>query len=213
MLSDLGLPGAFGASRLDGLVLVDQSPALVIDPVWDKATIARAGAMFRDEELRSLCRGVADPQSREQVTRQTLTGMVTPACPHAILDQVLAWRLRVDGCYAAALLYNHAQQDWRRNIHNITLPTLVVAGRASIVPWTGAQWIADSIPGAHLYIFEAARAARIFLPWKIRASSTGSWLISLAEQSCPDLAGCVQTAQSVREQVLSRTDPGPNRVE
>ena len=57
----------FGASRVDGLVLVDQSPALVIDPVWDKATIARAGAMFRDEELRSLCRGVANPQSRVQV--------------------------------------------------------------------------------------------------------------------------------------------------
>jgi len=153
----------FGASRVDGLVLVDQSPALVIDPVWDKATIARAGAMFRDEELRSLCRGVADPQSREQVTRQTLTGMVTPACPHAILDQVLAWRLRVDGCYAAALLYNHAQQDWRRQIAHITLPTLVVAGRASIVPWTGAQWIADSIPGAHLEIFEAGEGGSHFL--------------------------------------------------
>jgi non-heme chloroperoxidase len=153
----------FGASRVDRLILVDESPALVIDPDWDQATIARAGAIFSDEELRALCRGVADPESREQVTRQILTGMVTPACPNAILDRVLAWSLRVDGCYAAALLHNHAQQDWRRQIAHLTLPTLVIAGRASIVPWTGAQWIADTIPGARLEIFEADEGGSHFL--------------------------------------------------
>src|SRR6478736_2796759 len=36
----------FGASRVDRLVFVDESPTLAIDPVWDQATIDRAGAMF-----------------------------------------------------------------------------------------------------------------------------------------------------------------------
>jgi hypothetical protein len=62
--------------------------------------------------------------------------------------------MRVDGSFAAALLRNHAHQDWRRQIGLIDIPTLVVAGRASVVPWTAAEWIAHKIRGARLEIFE-----------------------------------------------------------
>jgi pimeloyl-ACP methyl ester carboxylesterase len=66
----------------------------------------------------------------------------------------VAWGLRVDGSFAAALLRNHAHQDWRRQIGLIQLPTLVVAGRGSVVPWTAAERIAQKIRGARLEIFE-----------------------------------------------------------
>jgi pimeloyl-ACP methyl ester carboxylesterase len=144
----------FGAARLERLVLVDQAPAMVVDPVWDERTIGRAGAIFTDRELHALCHSLADPESREQTVRRIVDGMLTPDTPPALRERVVAWGLRVDGSFAALLLRNHAHQDWRRQIANIEIPTLVVAGRASVVPWTAAEWIAHKIRGARLEIFE-----------------------------------------------------------
>jgi len=144
----------FGAARLERLVLVDQAPAMLVDPVWDERTIGRAGAIFTDRELHALCHSLADPESREQTVRTIVGGMLTPAAPPALTERVVAWGLRVDGSFAAAVLRNQAHQDWRRQIGLIELPTLVVAGRASVVPWSAAEWIARKIPGARLEIFE-----------------------------------------------------------
>ena len=86
--------------------------------------------------------------------RTIVGGMLTPAAPPALKERAVAWGMRVDGSFAAALLRNHAHQDWRRQIGRIDIPTLVVAGRASVVPWTAAEWIAHKIRGARLEIFE-----------------------------------------------------------
>jgi len=144
----------FGAARLERLVLVDQSPAMVADPVWDELTIHGAGAIFTDGDLHALCHSLADPESREQVVRTIVDGMLTRNASPALTERVVAWGMRVDGSFAATLLRNHAHQDWRRQIGLIELPTLVVAGRASVVPWTAAEWMAGTIPGARLEIFE-----------------------------------------------------------
>jgi len=144
----------FGAERVERLVLVDQSPAMVVDPVWDQETIDRAGAIFTDAELHALCHSLADPESREQTVRTIVGGMLTPNASPALKERVVAWGMRVDGSFAATLLRNHAHQDWRRQIAAIELPTLVIAGRASVVPSTAAEWIAHEIPGARLEIFE-----------------------------------------------------------
>jgi pimeloyl-ACP methyl ester carboxylesterase len=144
----------FGSARLERLVLVDQSPAMVIDPVWDQRTIARAGAIFTDAELHALCHSLADPESREGTVRAIVEGMLISSAPAALTERVVAWGMRVDGSFAATLLRNHAHQDWRRQIGLIELPTLVISGRASIVPWSAGEWIAHKIPGARLEIFE-----------------------------------------------------------
>ena len=144
----------FGPARLERLVFVDQAPTMVSDPVWDERTIAHAGAMFTDAELHRLCHSLADPESGEDTVRAIVAGMVTRSAPPGLTERVIAWALRVDGSYAAELLRHHAHQDWRRQIGLIRLPALVVAGRASVVPWTAAEWIAREIPGAQLEIFE-----------------------------------------------------------
>jgi len=142
----------FGSDRVSRLVFVDQSPTMISDPVWDQDTLDAAGALFNDEQLRSLCRGLADPEARPQVVRDLATGMVNPGLP-TLVDQLVSAALRVDGDFASALLFNHAHQDWRRQIARIDVPTLVVAGKASVVPASGSQWIADAIVGARLEIF------------------------------------------------------------
>ncbi len=144
----------FGPTRLDALVFVDQSPAMIIDPVWNERTIARAGATFSDAQLQALRHSLADPESRADTIRAIVAGMVTPTAAPELTERAVARGLRVDGSYGAALLRNHAQQDWRRQIGLIRLPAQIIAGRASVVPWTAAEWIAHKIPGARLEIFE-----------------------------------------------------------
>jgi non-heme chloroperoxidase len=135
-------------------VFVDQSPAMIRDPVWDERTIARAAAIFTDAQLQAVCHSLADPESRERTVRAIVAGMVTPTAAPGVAERAVAWGLRVDGSYGAALLRNHAHQDWRRQIGLIRLPALVIGGGASVVPWTAAEWIARKIPGARLEIFE-----------------------------------------------------------
>jgi pimeloyl-ACP methyl ester carboxylesterase len=47
-----------------------------------------------------------------------------------------------------------ATQDWRDVIPRITLPTLIVGGRVSLVPWQSQVWIHAHIAGSRLEIFE-----------------------------------------------------------
>ena len=64
---------------------------------------------------------------------------------------------------ASTLLFNHAFQDWRDIIPRITLPTLVVSGRVSPIPWKSQEWMAGQIKGAKLEIFEEAEGGNHFM--------------------------------------------------
>ena len=65
--------------------------------------------------------------------------------------------------YAAALLYNHSTQDWRRVIPRITLPTLVVGGKVSVVPWKSQVWIQKQVRGSKIEIFEESEGGNHFM--------------------------------------------------
>ena len=65
--------------------------------------------------------------------------------------------------HAATLLYNHSTQDWRDLIPRLDLPTLVVGGRVSVVPWRSQVWIAEQVKGARLEIFEEEEGGNHFM--------------------------------------------------
>lgn len=64
---------------------------------------------------------------------------------------------------AATLLYNHCGQDWRDAIPRITIPTLVIGGRVSLVPWRSQVWVHEQIAGSQLAIFEEAEGGQHFM--------------------------------------------------
>jgi pimeloyl-ACP methyl ester carboxylesterase len=43
------------------------------------------------------------------------------------------------------------------------LPTLVIGGRVSLIPWKSLAWIAKQIPGAQLEIFEENEGGSHFM--------------------------------------------------
>jgi non-heme chloroperoxidase len=146
----------FGTAGLDFLVFVDQSPVMLYGPSWGGQEAFKAGAMFTEEQLSAVTGGLRDPCHRADVVRQVVATMVDEGFPAEELERTVEMNLRVDGEYAAALLTDHAVHDWRRQIASIELPTLVVAGAASTVPWQGSLWTAEHIPGSSFELVEDA---------------------------------------------------------
>lgn len=88
--------------------------------------------------------------------------MLTPGASTELREWLTRQSLLAPRAFAAKLLRNHACQDWRDLIPRITLPALVIGGRASLVPWAAAAWTALQVPGARLEIFSADEGGQHF---------------------------------------------------
>lgn len=103
--------------------------------------------------MTKFCNTIADlraPDPRGEFISNMTTKTIDPKLRAWIAEQAVEMPRR----QAAALLYNHAFQDWRDIFARLDLSTLVIGGRASHVPWRSQQWISDQIPDSRLYIFD-----------------------------------------------------------
>lgn len=154
---------AYGPERLAGMVIVDQAPACVPRPDWDRDTCRTAGIIIPDP-------GTEDKVYEKIRTTDTVAGladfltpMFTKACPRADIEWVAAENLKLPRAHAAALHWDHLMRDWRGLIATLSLPTLVVGGTASIFSADSQRWIASQIRGARCEIFEESEGGGHFM--------------------------------------------------
>jgi non-heme chloroperoxidase len=152
----------FGPERLSKLILVDQMPFITGNPQWLQDELENAGSIFTGDSLYATINALAGPDG-EATTRGFIGGMVTEQIDPEIKEWCIQRNFRLPRGHAATLLYNHATQDWRTTIPRINLPTLVVGGRISLVPWQSVAWTAQQIPGARLEVFEADEGGQHFM--------------------------------------------------
>ena len=152
----------FCADRLARLILVDQMPYIVANSAWSDEEKLLAGAIFTPDTLEGVCNALAGPDG-EQTTRDVIGSMVTSAMSPETLEWMIQCNLQMPRRHAATLLYHHSHHDWRDTIPLLRLPTLVVGGRASLIPWQSIEWTANQIPGAKLEIFEEDEGGQHFL--------------------------------------------------
>jgi non-heme chloroperoxidase len=152
----------YGPDRLSRLLLIDQMPMITSNPSWSEQERIDAGAIFTPQSLHETVNALAGPDGVE-ATRGFVGNMVTEQIPDADREWIIERNLRMPRRHAATLLYNHATQDWRDLIPRIAVPTLVVGGRVSIVPWQSQAWVAAQVPGARLEIFEADEGGNHFM--------------------------------------------------
>jgi non-heme chloroperoxidase len=152
----------FGGERLSKIIIVDQSPMIVSNPRWSEEEKIAAGVLWDPLETTELANRFAyaeGPDPRLPFTSRMFNKDLAPELKELILACTVKMPLRE----AAALLYNHAHQDWRDVIPRITIPTLVIGGRVSNVPWRSQEWIASQIKGAKLRIFEEHEGGSHFM--------------------------------------------------
>jgi non-heme chloroperoxidase len=152
----------YGPERVSKLVLIDQMPMITGNPGWSEKERQDAGALFDGTSLFNTINALSGPDG-VKTTEGFVSGMFTKQYPRDELKWVIQENLKFPREYAAQLLFNHATIDWRQLIPLINIPTLVVGGKASLVPWKSQAWIADQIKGARLVIFEENEGGAHFM--------------------------------------------------
>jgi non-heme chloroperoxidase len=152
----------WGRDRLSKLIFVDEPPMVTADPGWSQQEKEDAGAIFDPMSLYTTIDQLAGPDG-VKTTEQFISGMFTKGFSRPEVDWVVEQNLEMPRKYAATLLQNHAAQDWRPVIPKITLPTLVVAGKASVVPWKSQVWIQKQVRGSRIEIFEEDEGGSHFM--------------------------------------------------
>ena len=153
----------FGTTNVSKFVFIDQAPVLTKDPTWSDMECEQFGAIFERDSVEEVCEGLSDPSCSAQVTQELLRGMFTAEFSQAQLDWVLGENLKFDRNSAAILLRDHCRHDWRAVIEGISVPCLVVGGRASMMPWQSQVWLSEHLPNAKLNIFEAKDGGQHFM--------------------------------------------------
>lgn len=152
----------WGKDRLSKLIFVDQMPMITADPKWSAQEKEDSGAIFDPTSLYDTINALAGPDGAK-TTEGFIGGMFTKAYSRSEVEWVVKQNLKMPREYAAALLYNHATQDWRKVIPRVSLPTLVVGGRVSVVPWKSQAWIARQVAGSKIEIFEESEGGNHFM--------------------------------------------------
>src|SRR4029079_4851773 len=143
----------FGSERVASLVFVDQGATQVIQPHWSTDERSAYGCWQTPTELFALCTKLEGPEG-EAVTRELISAQFTSSFPREDIDWIVAEILAMPRAYAAALMLDHAQRDWRDIFSRIDRPTLVVGARKSVYPAASQEWIAAQIPRSELSIIE-----------------------------------------------------------
>jgi pimeloyl-ACP methyl ester carboxylesterase len=144
----------FGSRRIRKLVLVDEPACVVQLPGMNANEIVEAGAIFDLAGLQGLIAGLLGPESLA-VRRAFLDGMLSKHPNEETRQWLMSESLKMPPTCAAALLLDHATQDWRDLIPRIDVPTLVVGGESSHVNPLSQKWIASRIRSSRLAIISA----------------------------------------------------------
>ena len=143
----------FGADRLARIVIDDQPAALTLRDTESAEAKKQAGMIFPWPQLVKICTALQGSDA-ENFTRKMVGKMLSDPFRVANQEWIVAENLKLPRRHAAHLLFNGALHDWRDLIPHIRIPTLVIAGKASVVPWRSQVWIHEQIPGSRLEIFE-----------------------------------------------------------
>jgi pimeloyl-ACP methyl ester carboxylesterase len=136
----------YGSDRLSKLILIDQMPMITSNPAWSPQELENAGSIFDPKSLYDNVNVLAGPDG-VKTTEGFVRGMFTKQYPMDAVNWVIQENLKFPREYAARLLFDHATNDWRDLIPMINIPTLVVGGKASLVPWKSQVWIGKQIRG------------------------------------------------------------------
>ena len=152
----------FGAHRLANLILVDEPPVMISNPLWLESEREVFGATWTCESLQKTCSAL-EGAAGETMTAKFIGGMLTIGISAEQKAWIIGQNLKFPREYAARLLKNKSVQDWRDVIPRISVPTLVIGGKASHTPWKSQAWIHNQIPKSELVLFEEDEGGHHFM--------------------------------------------------
>ena len=152
----------FGPERLSKIILVDQPPFVTSNPHWTQQEVEDSGAIDTPQKVFDNIAALRSTEA-EQVTRQMIDGALTKHATSETREWIVQCSLKMPRPLAGTLLYNLCHTDWRDLVPRIKLPTLIISGRASFIPWKSQDWIHRQIQGSQFEVFEEAEGGNHFM--------------------------------------------------
>jgi len=151
----------FGTEHLSKIILVDQLPLVISDPHRTQQELEDSGKMTAQQVFDTVA--ALRSKEAEQVTRQVIDGFVTKQATSEMREWIVQCNLKMPRDFAGTLMYNLCHTDWRDLIPRISLPTLIISGRASAMPWKSQEWIHRQIKGSQFEVFEESEGGQHFM--------------------------------------------------
>jgi non-heme chloroperoxidase len=152
----------FGPERLSKIILVDQAPLVTSDPHGTQSELENSDGGLSAQQLLEIVTALRSKEG-EQVTRQVIDGFVTKDATSEMREWIVQCNLKMPRDFAGTLMYNLCHTDWRDFIPRINLPTLIISGRASVIPWKSQEWIHRQIKGSQFEVFEESEGGQHFM--------------------------------------------------
>ena len=152
----------FGPERLSKIILVDQAPLVTSDPHGTQSELENSDGGLSAQQLLEIVTALRSKEG-EQITRQVIDGFVTKDATSEMREWIVQCNLKMPRDFAATLFYNLCHTDWRDLIPRINLPTLIISGRASAIPWKTQEWIHRRIKGSQFEVFEESEGGQHFM--------------------------------------------------
>jgi non-heme chloroperoxidase len=127
--------------RVSKIVLVDEPTCLVANPILTPEESTKVGSPITTAMAFDTVNGLRGPDAGI-VSSGFLRSLFSPTVEPAVVEWALKENAKMSHEHAATLLLT------------ITVPTLVVGGKGSFVPFQGMEWIASQIKGSRCKIFE-----------------------------------------------------------
>ena len=155
----------FGRDLFSEMIIAEQPPTLLNRPHWSQEEADRAGCITSADELLQNCQALFGDVSGD-FSKDFLKGMFSSNISENDLEFITEQNLLMPREAAATLLQDTAMGDWRDLIPKIDIPTLIIAGRSSLVPLTSQKWIHENIAGSQMEIIEAEEGGSHFMFWE-----------------------------------------------
>ena len=136
---------AQGFDRVAGFVWIDHSPRFYATPDWPHALFGDLTPETFDETIRRL------GADRPAATRELLAVMFQDPA-----DWMYAELMKTPTEVAATMLALVAATDLRPLIPQLDLPTLLINGKQSVVPFEVGRWLEEHLPKARGIVLEHA---------------------------------------------------------
>jgi non-heme chloroperoxidase len=151
--------------RVSKLVLVDQAACMTANPAWSPEKATQLSAVFTSDAVYGLANGIAGPDS-QAATTGLVKQLFSASIPQEEFDWVLEQNFKMPGESSAALLLDHAANDWRDVLPTIDVPTFVLGAEGSVFGAAGLKWIAAQIGQAKCEIFSKEEGGSHFMFWE-----------------------------------------------
>lgn len=138
-------------TRIRSIVLIDESACIVANPSWTAEQAQELASLFTPTSVYELANSLsADAASITSIVKRTFL----PSISQKDIDFVVSENLKTNPETAAQFFIDLAFNDFRDVLPRVSVPTLVVGARGSLVPVDAMRHIASQIPRAKCEIIE-----------------------------------------------------------